>query len=123
MQTPDSQIIASRFFEALRKIIEYKIIRGKQTFTREYGINRWYFNTIEKNLDINAIQSAWLYYLVRDFMVSPRWLLTGEGEIFEYGWDAEKIRDLYKRKKELAKATPKKRTPRKVKESESSISQ
>lgn len=94
MQNPDSQTIIKRFFEALQKLIEYKIIRGKQTFTRRYGINRWNMNTLEKEPERDAFQSAWLLYLTRDYMVSPRWLITGEGNFFEAGWDAEKVRNV-----------------------------
>lgn len=96
MQTPDSQVISNRFFEALQKLIEYKIIRGKQTFTRRYGINRWNMNTLEKNPESDMFQVAWLMYLTRDYMVSPRWLITGEGNFFEFGWDAEKVRNMLK---------------------------
>ncbi|MCM1220103.1 MAG: hypothetical protein NC548_36995 [Lachnospiraceae bacterium] len=96
MQTPDSQKIICRFFEALQVLIENKIIRGKQTFTRRYGINRWNMNTLEKNPESDIFQPAWLLYLTRDFMVSPRWLLTGEGNVFEYGWDAEKVKNVLK---------------------------
>ena len=48
MQTPDSQAIVKRFFSALYRLKDDKKIRGKQTFTREYGINRWYLNTLEQ---------------------------------------------------------------------------
>lgn len=94
MQTPDSQIIVNRFFEALRKLTELKVIRGKQSFTRRYNINRWNMNTLEKNPESDMFQAAWLLYLTRDYMVSPRWLITGEGSFFEAGWDAEKVRNV-----------------------------
>lgn len=42
MQT-QSHPIVNRFFIAIHKLIEYKVIRGKKTFTDRYGINRWYF--------------------------------------------------------------------------------
>ena len=32
--------IVSRFYTAIHKLIEYKVIRGKKTFTERYGINR-----------------------------------------------------------------------------------
>lgn len=96
MQTPDSQTIVNRFFEALMKLIEYKIIRGKQTFTRRYNVNRWNMNTLEKNPESDIFQAAWLLYLTRDYMVSPRWLITGEGNFFEVGWDADKVRNMLK---------------------------
>lgn len=32
--------IVSRFYTAIHKLIEYKVIRGKKTFTERYGINQ-----------------------------------------------------------------------------------
>lgn len=83
MQTPDSQIIVNRFFEALGRLIADKKIRGRQTFTRTYNINRWNMYTLESNPSSDIFQSAWLTYLVRDFHVSPLWLLTGEGDFYQ----------------------------------------
>ncbi len=80
MQTQDSQQVTKRFFQALRELKERKVIRGKQTFTRRYNINRWNMNTLEKNLESDMFQAAWLTYLVRDYGVSATWLLTGAGE-------------------------------------------
>ena len=41
MQTEDSQKVVRRFFEALYRLKDDGKIRGKQTFTREFDINRW----------------------------------------------------------------------------------
>lgn len=82
MQTADSQLIVNRFFAALRRLKADKAIRGKQTFTRRYAINRWNMLTLEKNPSSDMFQAAWLGYLVRDYNVSSRWLLTGEGEFY-----------------------------------------
>lgn len=82
MQTPDSQQIVKRFFEAIYALKARKEIRGKQTFTAKYNINRWNFNTLEKAPDRDIFQPAWLTYLVRDWKVSSQWLLTGQGEMF-----------------------------------------
>lgn len=60
MQTPDSQLIVARFFEAIRKLSEYKIIRGKKTFTERYGINRWNFNSLEKDTSRDIFQVAYV---------------------------------------------------------------
>lgn len=48
MQTEDSQKVIRRFFEALYRLKDDGHIRGKQTFTREFDINRWNLNTLEK---------------------------------------------------------------------------
>lgn len=83
MQTEDSQKIVLRFFEALRYLKDTGEIRGKQTFTRRFGINRWNMLTLEKEPSRDIFQPAWLTYLVEAYKISPRWLLTGEGDIKE----------------------------------------
>lgn len=83
MQTEHSQAIVKRFFEALQILKAHKIIRGKQTFTTRYGINRWNFNTCEKQPERDIFQVAWLAYLVDDYGVSAQWLLSGTGAFFE----------------------------------------
>lgn len=83
MQTPDSQEIVKRFFEALYRLKTDRKIRGKQTFTNRYGINRWNMLTLEKEPERDIFQAAWLGYLVRDYGVSPIWLLTGKGDFYE----------------------------------------
>ena len=83
MQSEEDKKITKRFFEALYALKNEGIIRGKQTFTNQYGINRWNLNALETGKSTqNSVQLAWLTYLVRDFGVSSRWLLAGEGEMF-----------------------------------------
>ncbi len=74
-----------RFFEALQRLKDDKKIRGKQTFTREYDINRWNLNTLEKDPSRDIFQPAWLTYLVNDYGVSAQWLLTGRGGFYKEG--------------------------------------
>lgn len=82
MQTTESQAVIRRFFEALYALKARREIRGKQTFTKRYDINRWNLNSLEKDLSRNIFQVAWLTYLVRDYGVSAQWLLTGMGDMF-----------------------------------------
>lgn len=81
MQTEASQKVIKRFFEAIYHIKSLGLIRGKQTFTAKFGINRWNFNSLEKDMSRDIFQSAWLTYLVEEYDVSAEWLLTGRGEI------------------------------------------
>ena len=81
MQTPHSQKIIERFFKALYYLKEQKIIRGKQTFTSKFNINRWNLNTLEKDKTRDIFQTAWLTYLVVEYNISAEWLLTGRGAI------------------------------------------
>ena len=82
MQTSDSQQIVMRFFAALQRLKDDRRIRGKQTFTRRYGINRWNLNTLEKDMSRDIFQVSWLAYLVKDYGISAKWLLTGEGDVY-----------------------------------------
>lgn len=82
MQTTESQAVIRRFFEAIYALKDRKEIRGKQTFTNRYDINRWNLNSLEKDMSRDIFQVAWLTYLVRDYGVSAQWLLTGRGDMF-----------------------------------------
>lgn len=96
MQSEQSQMIIKRFFEALQILKANKIIRGKQTFTSRYGINRWNMNTLEKEPERDIFQVAWLENLVNDYKVSSLWLLTGNGAFFSDGWNFNTVKSFVK---------------------------
>ena len=85
MQTNDSIKIVTRFFAVLDLLKQKKEIRGINTFTERYGINRRNMLKLVKEPERDIFQPAWLSYLVADYNVSPMWLLTGEGAIFTNG--------------------------------------
>lgn len=74
--------VTRRFFETIDMLKVQKKIRGLQTFTREYGINRWNMNTVKSNPDRSVLKPEWIVYLVRDYNVSAQWLLLGKGGMF-----------------------------------------
>lgn len=76
MQNDDSVKINRRFFKALRLLKAHRAIRG---------INRRNMATCEKEPHRGLFQLAWLTYIVRDYGVSARWLVLGEGDIFTNG--------------------------------------
>lgn len=92
MQSPDSQIIVKRFFDALDKLKDDKKIRGIQTFTTKYDINKRNLYHLRNDMSRDIMQTAWLTYLVRDFGVSANWLLTGEGSFYELPESYKKVK-------------------------------
>lgn len=74
--------IVRRFFIALRELIDIGELRGVQTFTRLYQINRRNLYQLEKDPERGIFRVSWLTYLVEDFNISAQWLLTGQGGHF-----------------------------------------
>lgn len=76
------QTVAERFFEAFDALLalgETKI----QTFCREGGIDkRNFYKKRDNPNDRKDVPSRWLTFIVEHHDVSPRWLLTGRGQMF-----------------------------------------
>lgn len=75
--------VTNRFFEAIDMLKAQKKIRGLQTFTRQYDINRWNLNTVKLNPDKSVLKPEWIVYLVRDFNISSEWILLGKGNMIK----------------------------------------
>ena len=80
----DGIAITERFFQAIELLKMQRKIRGLQTYTREYNINRWNLVSTRNKPDRSVLKLEYLVPLVRDFGVSAEWLLTGRGAIFKY---------------------------------------
>lgn len=74
--------VTKRFFEAIDILKAQKKIRGLQTFTNSHGINRWNMNTVKWNPDRSVLKPEWIVYLIRDYNISPNWILLGVGNMF-----------------------------------------
>ncbi len=83
METKHSVLISKRFFKALAEIIARKELRGIQTFTNLYEIDKRNLYKVKNDPEHFTLNYSWIYYLVNDFGVSAEWLITGKGEIFK----------------------------------------
>lgn len=93
--TNDNDAVVSRFFDALDRLVASGVLRGLKTFTTRYGLNRWNLQSMRKNHAMGGtFNLCWLTYLVRDYKVSPLWLLTGEGDFWMAGFDALTVQKL-----------------------------
>ena len=73
--------VVRRFTTAINFLISEKKLRGRQTFCKRYGIDKRNFYLVERAPESNYLKVFWLTYLVRDYHVSARWLLTGKGNM------------------------------------------
>ena len=81
MQNEESVKVVERFFEAIYDLKERKVIKGKQTFTRNYKINSCNFGLLEQDKIRDILQLSWIAHLVNDFHVSAEWIITGKGKM------------------------------------------
>jgi hypothetical protein len=82
MQNDLSQEVITRFFEALYDLKRNRVIRGKLTFTRRFGINSRNLWSLERYGSGCDFQLVWLTNIVIHYGVSADWLLTGRGDMY-----------------------------------------
>ncbi len=75
-------LVTKRFFEAIDMLKAQKKIRGLQTFTNRYEINRWNLVTVRTQPEVSVLKPEWIVYLVRDYGISADWILLGRGGMF-----------------------------------------
>lgn len=82
-QTDDATAITIRFFHTIDVLRRKRMLRGLKTFTDKYSLNYWNMATLKKNPSLHNLRAEWLSYLVLDYGVSAKFLLTGIGTMFE----------------------------------------
>lgn len=73
--------VADRFFQAY----DAMLAMGKITtegFCRELGVDRRNFYKQKDDHSRRILKPHWLSYVVERHGVSPKWLLTGKGDMF-----------------------------------------
>lgn len=74
--------VTDRFFQAFDAIVERDGV-GLRELCRELGARHTSFIKQRAERDRNIIRPHWLEHIVVKYGVSPRWLLTGEGQVFK----------------------------------------
>lgn len=83
----DGLAVTERFFRVIDMLTDARHLRGLQTYTSKYGINRRNLQHVKESPDNTVLKPEVLTPLVRDFGVSGTWLLTGDGPVFRDGTD------------------------------------
>lgn len=83
--SPDGVAITQRFFKAIEILAGAGHFRGLQTFTNLYGLNRWNLVQVRQKPTNTVLKPEILALLVKHHNVSPLWLLTGDGAVFQDG--------------------------------------
>lgn len=81
MTQEEQNVIVGRFFAAIDWLKESGRIGGLKTFTDRYGINRRSVRRLRENPGTNDFKAAWLTFLVVDYKINAKWLLTGKGKM------------------------------------------
>lgn len=78
----DTLAIMARYFEALDRCIEMKIIKNISWYCDNYKIDKRHLYAQRADRSKGYFEVGWLRSLIDDCMVSPLWLMTGLGGMF-----------------------------------------
>lgn len=79
----DNTEITLRFFSALDRLKADKVIHGVSNFTTRYGIDNRNLYQLRQDPSRGIFKVWWLSVLVNDYNISPEWLLTGKGNMYQ----------------------------------------
>jgi len=74
--------INARFFAALNALLQLERIETKLQFCELYGLDQANLLRLSKE-PTRKFELALLYFICNDFGVSPEWLITGKGTMFQ----------------------------------------
>lgn len=75
------QTVADRFFEAFDALLAMNQTK-LQTFCKELNVDKRNFVKQQSDHTRSILKPHWLTFIVEKYDVSPRWLLTGRGQMF-----------------------------------------
>lgn len=82
--SPYSEAVSKRFIEAVDSLIERKIVRSKRGFCLSIGMpHSSNLKRIGDHPELYSLSVDQVCKIVYMYKVSPEWLLTGRGEMFE----------------------------------------
>lgn len=83
MNTPVSQDIITRFFEALQEKINTSRYDSVYSYAKEYGINNHHIYMSAKNPASDRFQLEWMLPLIEHDGLNLEWVFTNKGSKFK----------------------------------------
>jgi hypothetical protein len=78
----DTMSVMDRFFIAVEACVKAKIVKNTRAYCAEIGIESNHFYIQRKERTRGYFEVGWVVPLIRDYGISPKWLLTGIGTMF-----------------------------------------
>lgn len=78
----DTKAIMDRYFLALERCLELKLLKNITWYCESYKIDRRHLYAQRADRSKGYFETGWLCTLIRGCNVSSSWLLTGTGDMF-----------------------------------------